>query len=65
VVHEGENGLLVPPRDPAALAAALRRVLDEDGLRERLAVAAQPSVAAIGRDAIYGRLEEILREAAA
>ena len=28
----GGAGLLVPQRDPAALAAALRRVLTEDGL---------------------------------
>ncbi|HVU79690.1 MAG TPA: glycosyltransferase [Gaiellaceae bacterium] len=64
VVRDGENGLLVPPRDPAALAGALRRVLADDALRDRLAGGARPSVAAIGRDTIYGRLEEILREAA-
>jgi glycosyltransferase involved in cell wall biosynthesis len=64
VVHDGENGLLVPPGDPAALAAALRSVLDDDALRARLAAAAQPSVAAIGRDRVYGRLEQILVEAA-
>jgi glycosyltransferase involved in cell wall biosynthesis len=63
VVHDGENGLLVPPNDPAALAAAMRRMLEEDGLRARLAAGAKPSVAAIGREAIYGRLEEILGEA--
>ena len=64
IVRDGENGLLVPPDDPAALAAALRRMLDDDGAPRRLAGGAQPSVAAIGRDAIYGRLEAILAEAA-
>jgi len=64
VVHDGENGLLVPPNDPAALAAALRAVLHDDALRSRLAAAAKPSVAAIGRDVIYDRLEQILVEAA-
>jgi glycosyltransferase involved in cell wall biosynthesis len=64
VVRDGENGLLVPANDVDALAAALRDVLEDDGLRARLAAAAQPSVAAIGRDRVYGRLEEILAEAA-
>lgn len=33
--HE-ETGLVVPPADPAALAAALRRLLGDDSLRRRL-----------------------------
>lgn len=28
IVHDGENGLLIPPGDPAALAAALERMAD-------------------------------------
>jgi glycosyltransferase involved in cell wall biosynthesis len=65
VVHDGENGLLVPPNDVAALTGALRAILTNDDLRSRLAAGAKPSVAAIGRDAIYERLERILLEAAA
>jgi glycosyltransferase involved in cell wall biosynthesis len=65
VVHDGENGLLVPPNDPARLAAALSRVLASDAFRDELAGNARASVASIGRDAIYGRLEQILEEAAA
>jgi glycosyltransferase involved in cell wall biosynthesis len=65
VVHDRVNGLLVPPDDPGALAAALTEVLDDEELRRRLAAAAQPSVAAIGRDAVYERLEAILRDATA
>jgi glycosyltransferase involved in cell wall biosynthesis len=59
VVHDGENGLLVPPGSPARLAEAMRSVLD-DGLRARLAAAAAPSVAQLSRERIYGRLEELL-----
>lgn len=64
VVTDEHNGLLVPPNDANALAEALRRVLVDDALRQRLAANAKPSVAAIGRDAIYERLEGILLDAA-
>jgi rhamnosyl/mannosyltransferase len=38
--HE-DSGLTVPPNEPAALAAAARRLLHEPGLRERLAANAR------------------------
>jgi len=37
LVENGESGLLVPLRDPAALAAAIGRVLSDDALRAGLA----------------------------
>src|SRR5439155_472331 len=44
VVRDGVNGLLVPPGDVAALAGAMRRLIDDGMLRDVLASAAQPSV---------------------
>jgi glycosyltransferase involved in cell wall biosynthesis len=65
VVKDGENGLLVPPGDPKALAAAIHRFYGEAGLRERLADAAAPSVAGYRREEILARIEAVLLAAAA
>jgi glycosyltransferase involved in cell wall biosynthesis len=64
LVRNGENGLLVPAGDAGALADAIRRVVGEPGLRERLAEAAPQSVEHLERDQLYARLEEILQRAA-
>jgi glycosyltransferase involved in cell wall biosynthesis len=44
-VVEGRTGLLVPPDDPAALCAALGRVLEDEALRARLGAAGPGRVA--------------------
>lgn len=36
IVRDGQEGLLVPPRDPHALAGAIGRVIEEPSLRARL-----------------------------
>lgn len=43
-LQDGVNGLLVPPRDPAALAEAIARVLSDEALLDRMSRAARPSV---------------------
>jgi glycosyltransferase involved in cell wall biosynthesis len=65
LVRDGENGLLVPAGDAAALAEAIRRYFSDAGLRSRLQAAAADSVAPFAREAIFGRLEEVLRAAVA
>lgn len=44
LLRDGEEGLLVPPGDPAALGAALRRLAADPGLRDRLGAAARARI---------------------
>lgn len=46
ILHDGETGLMAPQHDAAALAMALERLLNEQGLRERLARAARTLIEA-------------------
>ena len=62
IVRDGENGVLVPPGDPEALAGGIRRALAE---RDRLAAAAAPSVERFEPERIYGELATILERATA
>ena len=45
-VIDGETGLVVPPRDPAALAAAIGSLIDDPARAERLGARAREHVAA-------------------
>jgi glycosyltransferase involved in cell wall biosynthesis len=47
LVRDGVNGVLVPPRDPDAVAAAVERLMDDAPLRHRFGVAAASSVASM------------------
>lgn len=64
VVRNEENGLLVPPGDPRALAGAIERFFSEGALRERLRAAALPSVAAYAPERVFARVEQVLHAVA-
>jgi glycosyltransferase involved in cell wall biosynthesis len=63
IVEHGVNGLLVPPGDAEALAAAIRRFFGDAELRARLRSAAAPSVARFAPAAVFDTLEETLLRA--
>lgn len=65
-VRDGETGLLVPPRSPEAVATALRRLLDDQALRQRMGARGREVASTEFReDAVIPRLlgmyESILR----
>jgi glycosyltransferase involved in cell wall biosynthesis len=62
-VSDGDNGLLVPPRDSQALAAALERLLRDAALRARLGQRARQTVEQhYSLDAVGARLGNIYHE---
>lgn len=64
VTHE-VNGLLVPPRDAAALAAALARLQDDSALRTRLGAAARErALREFDERIVVGRTLEVYAEVA-
>jgi glycosyltransferase involved in cell wall biosynthesis len=64
VVHDGENGLLVPLGDSAALGAAVRRYFGDEELRRRLQAAAASSVEKYSPERIFSQLEQTLQRVA-
>ena len=62
IIRHGENGLLVPPGDPEALAQAIASVYHDEALRRRLAENARESVKPYEWKQMLGVLERRLRE---
>lgn len=61
LVHDGEDGLLVPPENPTALAGAIRRILKEPGLAARLRAAGLTRAAAFNIRSHAEQVAEIYR----
>ncbi|MBI3271079.1 MAG: glycosyltransferase [Planctomycetes bacterium] len=59
LAEDGRTALVVPPRDPAALAAAILRLREEPALGRRLAAAALERVRGFSWDAVCDRLEAL------
>jgi len=59
VVRDGVDGLLVPPNDANALAAAIRRVLSEPDLAATLAAAGRTRAETFSWQAVAPRLEAV------
>ena len=63
VSRDGESGLTVPPQEPAALAAAINRLLDDRALRERFGRAARQRVEQdFSTQAMVERMLRVYRE---
>ena len=62
VIHDGSTGLIVPPRDSVALAAAIKALLDDPDLASRLGKAARElAEVRCGEALMLDRMEAIFR----
>jgi glycosyltransferase involved in cell wall biosynthesis len=59
------SGLLVPAGDVAALAAAMRRLSEDQSLRERLGTAARQHAEKFTAEAVFPRFAELYADMAA
>jgi glycosyltransferase involved in cell wall biosynthesis len=62
VLEDGATGLLVPPRDPDALAGALLRCVDDVGLRASLAKRAREASARYDITACVAQMQDLYDE---
>ena len=62
VVHDDENGLLVPKRTPQAFAEKIERILQGPSYRQQLAALARPSVERFGWGAVAEQVTEVYRQ---
>lgn len=60
LVRHETNGLIVPPGDPAALTAAIRRLDADPALADRLGAEARRTAEAFAWESVRPRLEDVL-----
>lgn len=60
MLTDGENGLLVPPDDPAAMAAAVRKILTDPGVAGRLSRTARRTVEELDWGSVLPHWEALL-----
>jgi rhamnosyl/mannosyltransferase len=58
----GETGLVVPPRDPEALTAAMEQLLTDEGLRRRLGQRGRQRAKEFSKEAMVERVVELYEE---
>ena len=63
VNRDGESGLVVPPKDPKALAAAVVRLLEDDALRLRLGQGARARSALFAAEDMLRAVDKVYLEA--
>jgi glycosyltransferase involved in cell wall biosynthesis len=61
IVEDGVTGLLVPPRAPAELAVAIRRLAEDPLLRQRMGVAGRAAAARSSVESCAARHEAVYR----
>jgi len=61
IVKDGENGLLVPPKDPDALADAIIYLLENEDVRKKMRKNAGEEVENYSRERIAEMTEEVYK----
>ena len=62
IIRNGVDGMLVPPRDDRALAAALDRLMGDEGERKRLGSRGPEVVQRFGVEKVMGMWEEMISD---
>jgi D-inositol-3-phosphate glycosyltransferase len=64
IVHDGENGVLVEPADPDALADTIQGLIEDPARRSALAAAARASALPYGESAQAAKVHRVYEECA-